>query len=274
MEMTNAGYSNYNSLQVDFRQRLNHGMQFDANYTWAHSLGTSVQGSLSPGYYGGRTNSAPGFYTLRSRHLNYFPSAFDVRQVLHVSGTYDLPFGHKQPFFNQNRIANATIGGWTIGTILTYQSGEPHLFTGGTYTVNQSDSGVILTGVTASQLQKQIKIRPGTANTGRVNLFDSKYYASSGTSNTSYISPNFNAGQFGSLMWLHDPKWINTDMSITKIVPIRGEMNFTLQGEFLNVFNHTAWAGMDTGVQDTTFGTTSTTANSPRNIELRGNFRF
>ena len=274
MEMTNAGYSNYNSLQVDFRQRLNHGMQFDANYTWAHSLGTSVQGSLSPGYYGGRTNSAPGFYTLRNRHLNYFPSAFDVRQVLHVSGTYDLPFGHKQPFFNQNRIANAAIGGWTIGTILTYQSGEPHLFTGGTYTVNQSDSGVILTGVTASQLQKQIKIRPGTANTGRVNLFDSKYYASSGTSNTSYISPNFNAGQFGSLMWLHDPKWINTDMSITKIVPIRGEMNFTLQGEFLNVFNHTAWAGMDTGVQDTTFGTTSTTANSPRNIELRGNFRF
>ena len=27
------GYSNYNGLQVDFRQRAWHGLQFDANYT-------------------------------------------------------------------------------------------------------------------------------------------------------------------------------------------------------------------------------------------------
>ena len=279
LEMTNAGFSNYNSLQVDFRQRLNHGMQFDANYTWAHSLGTSVQGSTAPGYYGGggnnnSSNSAPGFYTLRNKHLNYFPSAFDIRQVFHLSGTYDLPFGHGQRFFANNRMANTVIGGWTIGTILTRETGDPHLLTGGTYTVNQNDSGITLTGVTASQLQKQIKIRPGAAGKGQVKLFDPKYYSSSGQSNTSYIGPNFNAGQFGSLLWLHDPKWINTDMSLTKVVPIRGSMNFTLQGEFLNVFNHPAFAGMDTGVQDSAFGTTNATANAPRNIELRGNFRF
>jgi len=28
-------------------------MQFNANYTLSHSLGTSVQGSTAPGYYGG-----------------------------------------------------------------------------------------------------------------------------------------------------------------------------------------------------------------------------
>ena len=274
LEMTNAGYSNYNALQVDFRQKLNHGMQFDANYTWSHSLGTSVQGSVTPGFYGGRSNSAPGFYTLRNTHLNYFPSAFDVRQVFHLSGTYDLPFGHNQQFFNQNPIANSVIGGWTAGIILTRQTGEPYLFYGGTNTVNQSDSGITLTGVTPSQLEKQIKVRPGTPGTGRVNLFDPKYYSPSGASNTSYISPNFTAGQFGTLMWLHGPKWINTDLAVTKLVPIHNEMNFTLQAEFLNAFNHPAWIGMDSGVQDTTFGTTSSTANAPRNIELRANFRF
>ena len=274
LEMTNAGFSNYNALQVDFRQRLNHGMQFDANYTWSHSLGTSVQGSVTPGYYGGRGNSAPGFYTLRNTHLNYFPSAFDVRQVFHLSGTYDLPFGRNQYFFNQNPIVNAAIGGWTVGVILTRQTGEPYLFTGGTSTVNQSDSGITLAGVTVSQLQKQIKVRPGIPGTGRVSLFDPKYYSASGASNTSYISPNFTAGQFGALMWLHDPKWINTDMAVTKLVPIHNEMNFTLQAEFLNAFNHPAWSGMDSGVQDTTFGTTASTWNSPRNIELRGNLRF
>ena len=284
IEMTNSGYSNYNSLQMDFRQNLNHGMQFNVNYTLAHSLENNVQGSTAPGVYGGGGNSNSGnsagsYYTLRNKHLNYFPSSFDIRHVLHVSGTYDLPFGRKQPFFNQNRLANAVIGGWTIGTILTYQGGDPHLFTGGTSsvsqsTVNQSDSGISLTGVTVSQLQKQIHIRHSTAGSGRVSLFDPKYLSSSGQSNTQYISPQTTAGQFGTLMWLHAPKWINTDMAVTKEIPIFRELNFTLQGEFLNVFNHTAWAGMDSSVQDTTFGTTSSTANNPRNIEFRGNFRF
>jgi hypothetical protein len=292
IEMTNAGYSNYNSLQMDFRQRLNHGMQFDANYTLAHSLENNVQGSVTPGYYGGGGNgaggngavgnSAPGYYTLRNTHLNYFPSSFDIRQVFHLSGTYDLPFGHKQPFFNANPIANAVIGGWTIGTILTRETGDPHLFVGGgtggnafnQETVNQNDSGIVLTGVTVSQLQKQIGVRPGVAGSGRVSLFDPKYLSSLGQANTQYISPQFSAGQFGTLMWLHDPKWISTDMAITKVIPLHREMNFTIQAEFINAFNHVAWAGMDTGVQDDTFGTTASTANGPRNIEVRGNFRF
>jgi hypothetical protein len=282
--MTNSGYSNYNSLQADFRQWLNHGMQFDANYTFAHSLENNVQGSTAPGYYGGggngaggngnAGNSAGGYYTLRDRHLNYFPSSFDIRQVFHLSGTYDLPFGHSQPFFAGNRIANTVIGGWTIGTILTRETGDPHLFTGGTETFNQSDSGISLKGVTVSQLQKQIGVRPSAVGSGRVNLFGSQYYSSVGQANTQYISPQFSAGQFGTLMWLHDPKWISTDMAITKVIPLHREMNFSIQAEFINAFNHVAWAGMDTGVQDTTFGTTSSTANGPRNIEIRGNFRF
>ena len=283
-EMTNKGYSNYNALQAEFRQRLNHGMQFDANYTWAHSLENNVQGSTAPGFYGGggnnaSGNSAPGYYTLRNTHLNYFPSSFDIRQVFHLSGTYDLPFGHGRPFLAGNRFANPIIGGWTVGVILTRQTGDPHLFTGGTSsasqsTFNQNDGGLTLTGVSPSLLQSQIAVRPGLAGSGRVNLFDSKYYSSLGQANTSYISPNFNAGTIGTLMWLHDPKWINTDLAITKEIPIYREMNFTIQGEFLNAFNHVAWAGMDTAVQDSTFGTTTSTANGPRNIEIRGNFRF
>jgi hypothetical protein len=109
-----------------------------------------------------------------------------------------------------------------------------------------------------------------------VSLFDPKYISAQGQANTQYISPQFTAGKFGNLMWLHSPKWITTDMEITKVIPVYREMNFTLQAAFLNAFNHPAWAGMDTGVQDNTFGTTSTTvANTgPRNIEIRANFRF
>lgn len=279
VEMTNMGYSNYNALQAEFRQHLNHGMQFNANYTWSHSLENNIQGSSAPGVYGGRSNSAPGFYTLRNTHLNYFPSAFDVRQVFHLSGTYDLPFGHGQPYLANNKILNPVIGGWTAGMILTRQTGDPHLFVGAvqygaTQTVNTNDGGITLNGVTVSQLQSQIKVRPGPAGAGLVSLFDPKYIAGSGQSNTQYIAPNFTAGKFGTLMWLHGPKWINTDLEVTKVIPLHREMNFTLQAAFLNAFNHVAWSGMDANVQDGTFGTTNSTANGPRNIELRGNFRF
>jgi hypothetical protein len=282
LELTNAGYSNYNALQIDFRQNINHGMQFDANYTLSKSLGTSVQGSTAPGYYGGRGNSAPGFYTLRDKGLNYFPSAFDVRNVFHASGTYDFPFGHGRAFLNQSKIANSIVGGWTLGAIVIYQSGEPHEFTGGTETFNGNDSGITLTGVTPSQLQHQMHARhvPGKPY---VSFFDPKYINQvSGQANTTYISPASTPGQFGRLLWLHDPTNFNTDLSLTKLIPIKDSINLKVQGVFLNAFNHASWIGGDAneptgafGVQDTTFGTTNTPFGiGARQIELRANVQF
>ena len=274
IEMGNYGYSNYNAMQVDFRQNANHGMQFDVNYTLAKSLGTSVQGSTAPGYYGGRGNSAPGFFTLRNLGLNYFPSAFDVRHVLHASGTYDLPFGRGKQFFNQNAVASAIIGGWTLGTIVTWQSGEPHLLTGGTSPFNGNDGGITLNNVTPSQLQHQMHARrvPGKPY---VSLFDPKFTNQvNGQANSAYITPNYTPGTIGRLLWLHDPSNFNTDMSLTKAIPVHNEINLRLQGVFLNAFNHVSWTGIDTAVQSSTFGTTSTLYNGPRQIEVRANLQF
>jgi hypothetical protein len=283
-ELTNAGFSNYNALQIDFRQNTNHGMQFDANYTLSKSLGTSVQGSTAPGYYGGRSNSAPGFYTLRNKGLNYFPSSFDVRNVFHASGTYDFPFGKGKAFLNQNKIANTVVGGWTLGAIVIYQSGEPHEFVGNTETFNGNDSGITLTGVTASQLQHQMHARhvPGKPY---VSFFDPKYINQvTGQANNAYISPASTPGQEGYFLWLHDPTNFNMDLSLTKLVPIKSSVNLKVQGVFLNALNHASWIGADTnspnytstfGVQDTTFGTTDTPfGNGSRQVEIRANVQF
>ncbi len=282
LEMTNAGYSNYNALQVDFRQNVTHGMQFDANYTYSKSLGVSVQGSTAPGYYSGRGNSAPGFYTLRNKGLNYFPSAFDVRHVFHASGTYDLPFGTDRPFLNQNKLLNSIVGGWTLGAIVIWQSGEPHLFVGGTETYNQNDAGINLTGVTPNQLQHQMHARrvPGKPY---VSFFSSKYINQvTGQSNTNYISPASTPGVIGRLLWLHDPTNFDTDLSLNKTIPIKSVASFKFEAVFLNAFNHPSWIGADTGaatsafgVQDTTFGTTDTPFGiGARQIELRANIEF
>ena len=282
-ELTNAGFSNYNALQVDFRQNATHGFQFDANYTYSKSLGTSVQGSTAPSYYAGRNNSAPGFYTLRNKSLNYFPSAFDARNVFHASGTYDMPFGHGRRFLNQNKIANSVVGGWTLGSIVTWQSGEPWLLSGGTSTFNGSDSGITLTGVTPKQLQQQMRARrvPGKPY---VSFFDAKYInQENGEANSTYISPASTPGEFGRLLWLHNPRNFNTDLSLNKLIPIKDDVRIKLQGVFLNAFNHVAWFGGTQNpytcsastacVQSPTFGTTAN-ASGPRQIELRANVQF
>ena len=275
LEMGNYGFSNYNALQVDFRENPTHGAQFDVNYTFSKGLGTTVQGSTAPGYYGGRTNSAGGFITLRDEGLNYFPSAFDVRHVMHASGTYDFPFGHGRQFLNQNPIANAVAGGWTIGTIVTWQSGEPYLLNGGTATFNGGgNSGIELIGVTASQLQHSMHARrvPGK---GYVEMLDPKYLQANGSANPAYITPEYTPGKIGQLVWLHDPTNFNTDLSLTKLVPVFREVNLKLQGVFLNAFNHTSWVRLNGSVQSTTFGTTSTPfGTGARQIELRANIQF
>jgi len=276
LEMGNYGFSNYNALQVDFRENPTHGAQFDVNYTFSKGLGTGVQGSTAPGYYGGRSNSAGGFITLRDQGLNYFPSAFDVRHVMHASGTYDFPFGRGRKFLNQSRIANATIGGWTLGTIVTWESGEPHLLSGGTATWNGGgNSGIELIGITAKDLQRSIS-RHNVPGKGYVQMLDSKYLQANGSANPAYITPEYTPGKIGQLVWLHSPTNFNTDLSLTKLVPVYTDrVHLKLQGVFLNAFNHVSWTGMNTSIQSTTFGTTSSIFGSgARQIEVRADLTF
>src|SRR6185437_7608001 len=134
-QLVSEGYSNYNALQVDFRQRAWHGLQFDANYTWSHTLGIST-----PNNWLGQTN----VLTLRNVRLAYGPSLYDIRHAAHISGTYDLPFGKGKAFATNPKL-DRIVGGWTLGSILTLQSGNPFELQSGFNTLNDyGDSGLVL----------------------------------------------------------------------------------------------------------------------------------
>ena len=97
------GSSNYQALQIDFRQRSWRGLTFDANYTWSKTLGISTSGN----YFGSQTNA----YTIRDMQLSYLPTAFDIRQVVHMNGTWDLPFGRGKQFLNRTGVVDRIVGG-------------------------------------------------------------------------------------------------------------------------------------------------------------------
>ena len=237
------GYSNYNGLQADFRQRQWHGLQFDANYTWSHTLGLTT-----PNNWQGQTYT----FTLRNTRLGYGPSLYDIRHSINLNGTYDLPFGKGRTFANRGGVVDKVIGGWTVGTIFNFQTGTPFLLGGGSgngdpYTASTfnndpnadglADGGVVLHGVTPSQLQSAVGVYhiPGTT---QVSFINPKYLATGGGANPAYITPNTTPGTIGERVWLYGPHFWNDDLSITKRFPIRENIRFSLQAEMLNLFNH------------------------------------
>lgn len=255
--LTGAGYSNYNSLQIEFRQQSWHGMQFNVNYTWSRSFGMSSQ------------------YTLRNLRLSYGPTSADVHHHIHGYGTYDLPFGKGKAFLSGSGLLDRAVGGWTLGAIIGFQTGGPFQLTGGNNTFNNLfDGGVVLNGVTNKQLQHSIRMRsvPGAPSYEKYWI-DPKYIATSGQSNSKYLSPNSTPGTQGTRYWLWGFKYWNPDLSISKSVTIKNRMKFNMQGEFLGAFNHTSWGVGDTGLQDSDFGKTFY-PSSGRTIEIRANFEF
>ncbi|HKS67604.1 MAG TPA: carboxypeptidase regulatory-like domain-containing protein [Candidatus Acidoferrales bacterium] len=281
--LVNGGYGNYHALQVDFRQKQWHGMQFDANYTWSHTLGLEPNNQ----WLGTVTE-----FSLRNLRQSYGPTIFDIRQAAHLSGTYDLPFGAGKSYLNQSGIVDKIVGGWNVGTILTYQTGSPFRLFGGYNTVNDyGDGGLDLTGVSVSQLQSAIGIHhvpcsqgpPVQCHTYSLGL-DPKYLAdpkNGGHIDPSLVSQNTNPGTFGANPFLYGPHFFNDDIAITKIVPITERIRFTFQSEFLNAFNHPNWTIHDYAPYDTVTSNSfahasvlTTNRVQARQIEFRANIEF
>lgn len=266
--MQALGYGTYHALQVDFRQKQWHGMQFDVNYTYSHTLGLQPDGQWT-----GSVN----IFSIRNLRQSYGPTTFDLRHVIHASGTFDLPFGKGKMLLNRSGALDKVVGGWTLGTIYTYESGFPFQLFGGYNTVNDyGDGGFNFNGVSVSQLQSAIGVfnAPGPYK----YTINPKVLGTASGVCASFLAnacQNTTPGTFGFNPWLYGPSLWNDDLSLSKVVPITERVKFSLQTEALNVFNHPNWANPNNFVNGSSFGTAGlSNFNGPRVLELRANITF
>jgi len=263
-----VSHSNYQSLQVELRQRLWRGMQFNVNYTLAHSL---VLGNVN-GYQA--NVGGAGYITDRNFRLSYRPTPYDARQVLHASGTYDLPFGKGMKYMNSSKLANEVLGGWTVGTIVVFQTGLPTQLSGGYATLNSSaNSGVVFAqGVTAKQIQDSVGItRIGSP---WVLTLSPNLIAANGGISSSYYTPNVTPGVLAANQYIYGPHWFNADLSVNKSIPIWERVRTTLQAQFLNVFNHPAFNLGSISATSLSYAQSTSLITTARRIELRLNIEF
>jgi len=214
---------------------------------------------------------------LRNLKEGYGPTRYDIRHVVNVSGTVDLPFGSGKKWVNQGGALNKVLGGWTVGTITTYRTGFPFRMLGGYSTFNNiGDGGVVLKGLTREQLQDAVGVYKTGVN--YVQLIDPNYRTAGVGANTAYITANTTPGTFGPSIWLHGPGGFECDISLTKETAITERSRFTFQAQFLNAFNHPLF-GLGTNpisanVRSSGWATTTGASNNARVIEFRVKVSF
>ena len=116
------GASVYNGLQTKLEQRLNHGLSYLIAYTYSKTMtnsGDLLNGGSTNGF---RAPYVPGFGT----RIDWGLAAFDIRNVLHASGGYELPIGKGKYFMGKSGgFTNAALGDWSLQYIVTLQDGQP-----------------------------------------------------------------------------------------------------------------------------------------------------
>lgn len=116
-EALDEAYSNYNSLQVRYKQRVVGGLTLLNSFTWEHSL-DNASSSLE-----GNTPSPQDANNLRAE---YGQSDYNLPVANVTSLVYNLPFGQGRRFGKQlNPVLEAVAGGWQISAINTAQAGTP-----------------------------------------------------------------------------------------------------------------------------------------------------
>jgi len=255
---TNGGNSNYQSMQIELRRRLSKGLLLNASYVWAHAISN------------GFTSDSASFYQPRdfaNPSLDKGPTPWNIPNTLKFNMIYELPFGPGRKWLFTNgdmgtKILNKAIEGWEIANILRIQSGTENLLTSGLQTVNDSDAGVVLSGITPQQLQSMVGVYhssiPCTSgvncNNGQAPVvyflppslaqnsacaFGSCLTSTPFNPGAPFIGPATTPGQFGQFIYLRGPMFWNVDGSVIKKTKIRENINVEFRFEATNLFNHT-----------------------------------
>ena len=237
-EALNEFYSNYNSLQARYEQRMVGGLTLLNSFTWEHSL-DNASASLE-----GNTPSPQD-----ANHLaaDYGQSDYNLPIINVTSLVDDLPYGRGRRFGHDlNPVLDAFLGGWQVSAINTAQAGTPFNIT---YSPNSAQ--LASTQITANYRGVNL-YRPNRVP--GVPLTLGRTVQQPVTGYIQYI--NYNAIQlpaidnasgilqspFGNLSRNpgRTPAFYETDLDLNKrfATPVEG-LKIEFRSELYNVFNHT-----------------------------------
>ena len=289
--LQNPGHSSFDAFTASLQRRFSQGLSLQVSYTWAKTL-TDAESALPNTNPGGPQVQNPD-----NLHQEKSISVQDIPQTLVLSYTYDLPFGEGKPFLNHGFVGKYAVGGWEIGAVQRYQSGEPMAFCcasgiPGWQQAIRYDKVANTHVKSAVYRQGWKKLNPFNIANGtdpNVNsLFngavDNGAYAyTHGLATPAFIDHNltsyrgtgaYKLGDTPRISQVRIPGYFNEDISIIKNTPIHQNIVFQLKFELLNALNRHAFSTPDGNPNDFLFGVPTGTITNPRNVQITGRISF
>ncbi len=253
---------NYNALQTVLRQRISHGLEFTANYTYGKAMTNSL------GNYALNVNGFSGaFQNYYNSKADYGPAGYDVRHDFSGTGVYALPVGHGQQFASSsNRALDEAIGGWKIAVAGVAYSGFPQTLTG---PGNNSNSY----GNSRPNQYRKLKIVDQSIDHWFGTDPSATPCLTAGVDNgvCAFGTPAPNTFGTSSNGSVRGPGFLNVDMSAFKDFHIVEAHAIGFRFDAFNAFNIVSYGNPDTGITDATFGQIAS-QNSIRSQERRLQF--
>jgi len=269
-QLPNLGASAfYNSMQIRFQKRANHYVSFEGNYTLSKATDDSSAGFNA--FVG--TLNAGNVQQLDRLKTEHAISANDATNRFVLAAIVDLPVGRGRWIGrDMNRVLDGVIGGWAVAALITRQTGQPLAFS-----TAEGANGLFLDGnqrpnilCNAYLLGSGISYHQAAANglsgVGNPSVFNNSCFAFPGDEvpgNASRYIPTLRTDG------IH-----NMDLSFTKEFQIKERMSLQVRGEFFNFTNTPRFAAPNTSVDSGSFGTVTSTANSPRHTQFGVRFQF
>lgn len=304
----NAVNSDYSGLQLSLKKQVSHGVLFNLNYTWSHSLDNGSTwhsgGTTSNGAAGGE-----GYTTDQTDpHLDWGNSIFDIRHRLILNYVINLP-GQRL-----TGVLGAIAGGWSYNGIWAFQSGahwEPYAGSGvgPAVLVNAAGNPCSATDVNTGNckntggdwnLDNGENDRPQSTAAG-LNVSRSTWangwcpgsnflFQNTGSvCNTGSLNqanlPTLSAPPcLGCTSTMHRNQWVGpgqwySDMTLAKNFKLTERVNMKFEWQAFNVFNRANFllavngGGAHNQVSDSAFGQAAGTLNA-RNMQFGLKFTF
>jgi hypothetical protein len=246
-----AGNSAYNSLQTKWVHRASRGLDVLLGYTLA-KVETDAGDSLSTGGVGGYR--APGFVPIS--HDTTLAS-FNMKNQFVGSGSYALPVGRGKDFLgNMNYLEDLLVGGWSVNSILTFDSGPPQ-------TISSQISTGTGTGAWAVQVPGVSKYRNNFAGYYNPGAFkDPPVVATVGQTDLSPLG--------GPGSQVNGPGYKDFDFSLFKSFRITEGSHAEFRAEAFNLTNTPSFSlPSNTNYKDeTNFGKITGTPSSARVLQF------
>ncbi|ADW67939.1 TonB-dependent receptor [Granulicella tundricola] len=285
----NVGNFSYNSLQVTLQQRFHQGVTFNFNYTWSKNIGDD--GTFRSGFDIPGAAISGGGKSYKQDRIERGNTTVSQPHVIHAYGVWELPFG-KGKFGGNHLVARAIASGWQLSGIYTYAVGTPVAVTwtacaAGNYPLQGQCMPNVNPNFTKSSARINGGYGQGAGGRTACNLgvgtgcVATKYIDGTAFSAVPSVSglaasPIYLLGNAPrtSAFNLSNPGAQNIDTSLRRTIALHDKMNLQVEVDCLNTWNHTIFSSPVATFGSTTFGTVTSTANSPRDFQLAGHFNF